>query len=87
MQTKLGVATIQNPATNISLEFFHFILNPEQRRVFQLVTYKHNRQISVPGAGIEPVTPATKRPQTYALGRASIGIGNKRYHIAPKSIN
>jgi hypothetical protein len=22
---------------NISLEFFHFILNPEQRRVFQLV--------------------------------------------------
>jgi hypothetical protein len=35
--TKFGVATIQNPATNISLEFFHFILNPEQRRVFQLV--------------------------------------------------
>jgi hypothetical protein len=29
--------TIQNPATNISLEFFHFIFNPEQRRVFQLV--------------------------------------------------
>jgi hypothetical protein len=35
--TKFGVATNQNPATNISLEFFHFILNPEQRRVFQLV--------------------------------------------------
>jgi hypothetical protein len=35
--TKFCVATIQNPATNISLEFFHFILNPEQRRVFQLV--------------------------------------------------
>jgi hypothetical protein len=37
ISTKFGVATIQNPATNISLEFFHFILNPEQRRVFQLV--------------------------------------------------
>jgi hypothetical protein len=35
--TKFGVTTIQNPATNISLEFLHFILNPEQRRVFQLV--------------------------------------------------
>jgi hypothetical protein len=31
--------TILNPATNISLEFFHFILNPEQRRVFQLVSF------------------------------------------------
>jgi hypothetical protein len=29
--------TILNLATNISLEFFHFILNPEQRRVFQVV--------------------------------------------------
>jgi hypothetical protein len=35
--TKFCVATIHNPATNISLELFHFILNPEQRRVFQLV--------------------------------------------------
>jgi hypothetical protein len=35
--TKFGVVTIQNPATNISLEFFQFIFNPEQRRVFQLV--------------------------------------------------
>jgi hypothetical protein len=26
---------------NYSLDFFHFILNPEQRRVFQLVLNKH----------------------------------------------
>jgi hypothetical protein len=35
--TKFGVATIQKPVTNIPLEFFHVVLNPEQRRVFQLV--------------------------------------------------
>jgi hypothetical protein len=29
----------------------------------------------MPRAGFEPVTPATKRPQTYALDRAAAGIG------------
>jgi hypothetical protein len=37
--------TIQNPATNISLEFFHFIFNPEQRRVFQLVEDKNDIEL------------------------------------------
>jgi hypothetical protein len=39
--------TIQNPATNISLEFFHFILNPEQRWVFQLVVNKYSLHIYI----------------------------------------
>jgi hypothetical protein len=30
-------------------------------------TGQHNRQASMPSAGFEPATPATKRPQTYAL--------------------
>jgi hypothetical protein len=29
----------------------------------------------MPRAGFEPATPATKQPQTYALDRASTGIG------------
>jgi hypothetical protein len=39
--------TIQNPARNISLEFFHFILNPEQRRVFQLVVYNYAFRLQI----------------------------------------
>jgi hypothetical protein len=38
-------------------------------------THKHKRQASIPSAGFEPVIPATKRPQTYALDRAATGIG------------
>jgi hypothetical protein len=30
----------------------------------------------MPSAGFEPVIPATKRPQTYALDYAATGIGN-----------
>jgi hypothetical protein len=29
----------------------------------------------MPSAGFEPVTPATKRPQTYALDRAATEVG------------
>jgi hypothetical protein len=29
----------------------------------------------MPRVGFEPVTPATKRPQTYDLDRAATGIG------------
>jgi uncharacterized protein YjbI with pentapeptide repeats len=42
-------------------------------------TYKHNRQTSMPLAGFEPATPATKRPQTYALERVATGIGTLHY--------
>ena len=31
----------------------------------------------MPPVGFEPTTPASKRPQTHALERAAIGIGNK----------
>jgi hypothetical protein len=33
----------------------------------------------MPRAAFEPATPATKRPQTYALDRAATGIGHKCY--------
>jgi hypothetical protein len=29
----------------------------------------------MPSAGVEPATPANKRPLTYALDRAATGIG------------
>ena len=35
-----------------------------------------NRQISMPSAGFEPTIPASERPQTHALDRATTGIGN-----------
>jgi hypothetical protein len=35
----------------------------------------------MPSAGFEPATPATKRPQTYALDRAATEVGNPSdYH-------
>jgi hypothetical protein len=39
-------------------------------------TGQHNRQTSMPAPGFKPATPATERPQTYALDRAATGIGN-----------
>jgi hypothetical protein len=35
----------------------------------------------MPRAEFEPATAATKRPQTYALGRAATGIGQQQCHI------
>jgi hypothetical protein len=34
----------------------------------------------MPLAGFEPATPATKRPQTYALDRTATGIGIEPSH-------
>jgi hypothetical protein len=39
-------------------------------------TGQHNRQISIPSSGFEPATPATERPQTYALDRAATEVGS-----------
>jgi hypothetical protein len=33
----------------------------------------------MPSAGFEPATPATKRPQTYALDRAVAEVGCKSH--------
>jgi hypothetical protein len=47
-----------------------------RRRDLYLTTHKaHKRQTSVPLAGFEPAIPASERPQTHALDRASTGIG------------
>jgi hypothetical protein len=35
----------------------------------------------MPRARFEPATPATKRPQTYALDRAATGIGEDHISI------
>jgi hypothetical protein len=34
----------------------------------------------MPSAGFEPATPATKRPQTYALDRAVTEVGTSLLH-------
>jgi hypothetical protein len=46
----------------------------------------------MPREGFEPATPATKRPQTYALHRVTTGIGaylfrNDNYHSTRWNIN
>jgi hypothetical protein len=53
------------------------VISPSQRPLptQDNTTYKHNRQTSMPRAGFESATPATKRPQTYALDLAAAGIG------------
>jgi hypothetical protein len=41
-------------------------------------------------AGFEPATPATKRPQTYALDRAAAGIDLKKHYcmeLLPSSVS
>ena len=51
-----------------------------RRRDLYLTTQNtHNRQTSMPPAGFEPTVSAGDRPQTYALDRASIGIGHVSY--------
>jgi hypothetical protein len=49
-----------------------------RRRDLYLTTHKnHKRQTSMPPAGFEATISAEKRPQTYALGRATTGTGKK----------
>jgi hypothetical protein len=47
---------------------------------------QHDRQTSIPRTGFEPETPAAKRPQTYALDRAVIGIGFVKRQASPNYI-
>jgi hypothetical protein len=64
------------------------VISPSQRPLPTQgnTTYKHNRQTSMPRAGFEPATPATKRPQTYALDRAAwLTISSFKYHLYSKS--
>jgi hypothetical protein len=53
------------------------LLSTSDQPVVETSTYtgQHNRQTSMPRAGFEAATPATNRPQTYALDRADTGIG------------
>ena len=44
----------------------------------------HNRQASMPLAGLEPTIPASERPQTYALDRAATDISQTVYPIDKK---
>jgi len=47
-----------------------------RRRDLYLTTHNtHNRQISIPPVGLEPIISASERPQTYALDRAATGTG------------
>ena len=47
-----------------------------RRRDLYLTTHNtHNRQISMPPVGFEPIISAGERPKTYALDRAATGIG------------
>jgi hypothetical protein len=47
-----------------------------RRRDLYLKTHNtHNRQTSMPPAGLEPTIPASERPQIHALDRTATGIG------------
>jgi hypothetical protein len=45
-------------------------------------TGQHKRQTSMPRAGFEPVTPATKQPQTYALDTWPLGLAIRFYSMS-----
>ena len=50
-----------------------------RRRDLYLTTHNtHNRQTSIPSAGLEPTIPASERPQTHALSRAATEIGKDK---------
>ena len=56
-----------------------------RRRDLYLTTHNtHNRQISMPPVGFEPTISAGKRPQTYALDRATTGTGDILWFISLK---
>jgi hypothetical protein len=41
----------------------------------------------MPSPGFEPATPATKRPQTYALDRAATEVGNLKLKNIKYTLN
>jgi hypothetical protein len=62
--------------THIQTQDFSIrVISPSKRPLpTQDNTYINKRQTSMPSAGLEPATPATKLLQTYALDRAATGI-------------
>jgi len=51
-----------------------------RHRNLYLTTHNtHNRRTSMPQAGFERTNPTSERPQTHALHRAAIGIGDYRF--------
>jgi hypothetical protein len=59
------------------------VISPSQRPLPTQVntTYKHKKQTSMTRVRFEPATPATERPQTYALDRAATGIDIKSLYV------
>jgi len=47
-----------------------------RKDLYLTIRNTHNRQTSMPQAGLEPVFPTNGRPQTHALDRAAAGIGH-----------
>ena len=58
-------------------------LSAHPRDLYSTTHNTHKRQTSMPPAGIEPVIPASERPQTRALDRAATGIGQWHVLTAP----
>jgi hypothetical protein len=46
--------------------------------LYQTTYNIHKTETSIPQAGFEPIIPASERPQTHALDRATTGIGHTR---------
>ena len=46
---------------------------------------KEKRRTSMPSAGLEPVIPAIKQPQTYALDHTATGIGVTHTHTRARA--
>jgi len=59
-----------------------------RRRDLYLTTHNtHNRQTSIPPVRFEPTISAGEWPQTYALGRAATGTGDKHLLLSNQNIN
>jgi hypothetical protein len=54
------------------------VISPSQRTLPDITQYSQETDIYAP-AGFEPTVPASERPQTHALDRATTGIGSRPY--------
>jgi hypothetical protein len=75
-QTLLMIRSLHHTQTHTTVGRTPLDEGSALRRDLYLTTQTlYKRQTSMPPVGFEPAIPASARPQTYALERAAIGIG------------
>jgi hypothetical protein len=75
-QCRLIIEISRHSDTLLSVELLWMRDRPVADLYPQQNNDTHKRQISIPRAGFEPAISASDQPQTLALDRSAIGIGN-----------